>query len=702
MLKSFFKKEETLKGRLHAKVKDILKRSLEISHLIIPRRTLLTSEKFFIDMVTDYIIWLYSQKERDLLSVKSDINADNLGFLYRNPLSPNIIAKCFNADFISPDLEKVWENMEIQTDDFPTFLRDLDKSFDSLDDTISSKIKDEAYYLFQLSQYQYVKLDFVIMDSFFILQGDDVEYVYTTKENLDLSVIRAFSFYIKDSESYKIIVLSNYIFSKYKAEIEKYKNSRVSWLWQIKNPYLRTYLCNSMTNLEFGDLNITYFYWDESNPDKVNASVRYKSHYRMFNFNNIYDFDLNLLDGDIITLGWRLSWVVTVTNVKVGRFTYRVLILRKSWTYFLNFRKVEGIPYEVEDLEERSWVPVRKYLIPEDNSNPMVWFDVNREMKHFDIDFPLGYQQEDVDMIFSKLVSSTKWTFWLNWKTNSWKSTSLKNILKEYYEYERSKWINKNILMIENPIEWFDYYLKQVEVDDEDIEDYKSIIMWVKRADLDMCIFGELRTFDVFGVFNEISASMPVVSTFHVWTAEAFLSMLKYYSDKSELNWKDVFWMVNASIVQMPLTTEQAVQSECLFYKPEEKDELLHFIYSRFRLNNEELIEQEKQFKELLTGLVDKMFRKWKYPLKEFTSKAKPVLYYEILTGDMLSMFLAKEETEFGKIYRYLGYTNNMLYKTFLEFIEWRVTFEQVKMDDYSFDVRLETLRQLSIYLDKI
>ena len=227
MLKSFFKKEETLKGRLHAKVKDILKRSLEISHLIIPRRTLLTSEKFFIDMVTDYIIWLYSQKERDLLLVKSDINADNLGFLYRNPLSPNIIAKCFNADFISPDLEKVWENMEIQTDDFPTFLRDLDKSFDSLDDTISSKIKDEAYYLFQLSQYQYVKLDFVIMDSFFILQGDDVEYVYTTKENLDLSVIRAFSFYIKDSESYKIIVLSNYIFSKYKAEIEKYKNSRV-------------------------------------------------------------------------------------------------------------------------------------------------------------------------------------------------------------------------------------------------------------------------------------------------------------------------------------------------------------------------------------------------------------------------------------------------------------------------------------------
>jgi len=31
-----------------------------------------------------------------------------------------------------------------------------------------------------------------------------------------------------------------------------------------------------MTNYDFGDLNITYFYADPLNPHKINASVRHK------------------------------------------------------------------------------------------------------------------------------------------------------------------------------------------------------------------------------------------------------------------------------------------------------------------------------------------------------------------------------------------------------------------------------------------
>ena len=695
------KKPQTLREKLYESLTQLLKENMKINYMILPRRTLRTSEKFFVDIYARYILDLYSWSDEDLLNLKANINANKTKFIFSKELSEEILLKCFNVQFVSFEFEKFWENnVEDEDKEFDTLMDYIKKKYESFNTKITEKIKGEAEYLYRL--WDYKRTEFYLKDTFILIKDNEYYYIYTTRMNLTLGNIRTFSFFVNWKKNYKVLVLSNEFFSKKKKEIEDYRNTRVYGLSELKNPFLLTYLCNNMTNLDFGDLNITYFYGDEMNPHKINASIRHKRKYKMINYEDITDFDLNELDGDIITLGGKLSWVVTVTNVKVGRFTYRVLIIRKNWIYFLNFRKVEGIPYDIEELEEKSWVDVKDYIIPEDNSNKKVWFDVNRQLKHFDIDFPLGYQEQDVRMIFSKLVSATKWTFWINWKTNSWKSTSLKNILLKFYEYYRKQGENKNILMIENPIEWFDYYLKQVEVDDEDFEDYKSIIMWIKRADLDMCLFWELRTYDVFGIFNEVANSLPVISTFHVWTAESFLSMLEYYSNKADLNWKDVFGTVNTSIVQIPLPTEKAPWEECDYYTQEEKDDLLFEIFDRFRLNETDLTAEEQKMKELYTKLIEKMFQKWKTPLKSYTDKAKPQLYYEILTWDMLGLFLNKNEKEFSNIYKYLWYTNNILYKSFVAFIEWELTFDNVKIDEYSFDSRIATMEVLDSYLDSL
>lgn len=693
------KKEKTLKEKLTESIKEILKENMKINYMIVPRRTLQTSEKFFINIYTDFIINLYSWTDEELLNMKSYLNANKTNFIFSKELSEDILLKCFNVSFVGFEFEKFWENnVEDENKDFDSIMKDIKKRYESFNVAITDKIKNEAYYLYKFDDYK--RSEFYLKDTFVLIKDGEMYYIYTTRMDLNLANIRTFSFFVKWKKNYKVIVVSNEFFSKKKKEIEDYRNTRVYWLSEIKNPFLLTYLCNNMTNLDFWDLNITYFYADEMNPHKVNCSVRHKRKYKIINFENISDFDINVLDWDIITLGWKLSWVVTVTNVKVWRFTYRVLIVRKNWIYFLNFRKVEWIPYDIEELEDKSWVDVKEYIIDEENTNSKVWFDVNRQLKHFDIDFPLGYQEQDIDMVFSKLVSSTKWTFWINWKTNSWKSTSLKNILLKFYEFYRQKWENKNILMIENPIEWYDYYLKQIEVDDEDIEDYKAIIMWIKRADLDMCLFWELRTYDVFGVFNEVANSLPVVSTFHVWTAESFLSMLEYYSNKADLNWKDVFGAVNTSIVQIPLMTEKAPWEECIYYHPDEEEELLNEIFSRFRLNSDDLTEEEQEMKRLYWSLIKKAFKKWLTPLKSYSEKAKPQLYYEILTWDMLGLFLNKRESEFSNIYKYLWYSNNILYKSFVGFLEWYLTFDNVKIDEYSFESRIATLEKISEYLD--
>jgi type II secretory ATPase GspE/PulE/Tfp pilus assembly ATPase PilB-like protein len=61
------------------------------------------------------------------------------------------------------------------------------------------------------------------------------------------------------------------------------------------------------------------------------------------------------------------------------------------------------------------------------------------------------------------------------------------NALKYYIDYNVEHHSeNKNVLLIENPIEMFSSYLKQIQVDDEDIEDYKDILMALKRSDTDL------------------------------------------------------------------------------------------------------------------------------------------------------------------------------------------------------------------------
>jgi len=66
----------------------------------------------------------------------------------------------------------------------------------------------------------------------------------------------------------------------------------------------------------------------------------------------------------------------------------------------------------------------------------------------------------------------------------------------------------------------------------------------------------------------------------------------------------------------------------------------------------------------------------------------------------MLGLFLDDEQTNVAKIYDYLGYTNNILYKTFVEFIDGKMIFDNVKIDEYSHDVKMKTLTQIQKYLE--
>jgi len=688
----FFKKKNQLLISVKKDLIKIIKEDFEIKYMIVPKRTLKVSEKFLENELVKTTILKWWNNQDKLLSLNNYVNQKKIDFIYTTPFNNDLLIKCFSTQYISDSLWTIWSKIDIKWD----IISQLKRRFSVIWELTKvakwkkwNSFDEELQYLKTMINFKTKK--FIIKDIFFLIEDEWNQYIYITKEYLSLRNIRDVSYYVKNKKKYKFIILPENIFFSWKEVMDEYKAVRVKWFDQIVNPFLLTYLANNMTNMDFWDFNITYFYKDEDNPHKINVSIRYQGRYKFLKVKWINDFDLNQLDSDIITIWGKLAGTITVTDLKVGRFSYRCLIIRKNWIYYLNLRKTEGIPYSIDELKEKSWIDIEKYIIPKDNKNKDYYLDPNKESKHFDIDFPLTYAEEDVDLIFSKLSSASKWTFWICWKTNSWKSTSLKNILLKYYEHNRTRnKENRNIMMIENPIEWFDYYLKQIEVSDEDQEEYKDILMAIKRADLDLCVIWELRTYEVFGIVNEIANSLPLFSTFHVWTIEAFLSILKYYSDKWDLNFRDIFANVNTSIVQIPLPVENW---ERFFYNDFEIKTFKNHILWRFRLNrpDDDLTTEEFKLKSHLILLIDTMIEYWFYPLKQY-NEPKYELYYEILTWDMINIYLSKNEQAFWNIYKYVWWDNSILYKTLVDFVEWKMIFDYVKLDEYSFDIKIRTL----------
>jgi hypothetical protein len=47
-------------------------------------------------------------------------------------------------------------------------------------------------------------------------------------------------------------------------------------------------------------------------------------------------------------------------------------------------------------------------MLVDGEENKNVKLDIDYQLKHFDIDFPLGYSDEDTEVFFSKLISASK------------------------------------------------------------------------------------------------------------------------------------------------------------------------------------------------------------------------------------------------------------------------------------------------------
>ncbi|MEA3387196.1 MAG: hypothetical protein U9Q66_02165 [Patescibacteria group bacterium] len=94
-----------------------------------------------------------------------------------------------------------------------------------MDSKTLTKVKENIKLLYKLNNYQ--NTGFEVKESFVMIKEPEFQYCYTTRDNLFLANIKSFSYFIKNKKEYKIIVISEDLFTKYKGAMEHYKSNKI-------------------------------------------------------------------------------------------------------------------------------------------------------------------------------------------------------------------------------------------------------------------------------------------------------------------------------------------------------------------------------------------------------------------------------------------------------------------------------------------
>jgi len=699
----FWSKNQNENKNLKKDINKFFTDSFNFDYLVLSKRLLKVNEDLFIKKLTEFFYKHYvSTTNTERINVNLTLELMNKFFFHQIELS--FLELYFKITYISEYdfnwIDEMYENNTIEEQK----KNNNDNKFKKVD-------------IFINTLFNYKTYDIEMWNRFFIINNNWTFFIFIPERHLDLNTLREISFKIE--KKYEICVLDHHVYNQEKAKIQDYLDKKITWLDNIINPYLKYYFINSLINKDVWDFNLTYFFWKRN--VHINTSMRYKWKYRLLEIEWEDDLDVNYIEADIISLNGWLSWVISYTKINLWNAEYRVLIIRKDELYYLNIRPFSSWLYRKEteeetinDILDRSNFNIEPFIFNfgKFKNNIFIsnnWFaklNYKKELNHANINFPLAYSQKNIDVFLKKLiVPKTSWFFFINWPVWSWKSVSLMNFLKYYYDYSvKNSFENKNVLILENPVEMFSSYLKQIQVDDEDFDDYKEILLAIKRADTDLVSIWELRNFSLFWIINEIAMSQPVITTFHVSNIQSFLELIIDYSKKSWLVYQNVFWRINVSICQLLLDIENIEWLDNIkdyFYKKSEKKEL----YEEFSIKLSLYKEWDKgnELKKIIIEFINFLWKIEKYPLKISPWNTYKKVIEESISSDDIMNFLEdwNNEHSLSKIYNYTWYDNTILYKTLRLFVEWKMILTNIKFEEISLNNKIAIFNKLLIDLKK-
>jgi len=248
----------------------------------------------------------------------------------------------------------------------------------------------------------------------------------------------------------------------------------------------------------------------------------------MFTFNELENFIT-----DMFTL-WATIWDTAVEDLgfSIGWVEQRTNIMRDGDRVSISIRKTEHIDTTYEGLKQPEVEEKLKNLFglyPTVKKIPSPSPDVTLEM---------SYSKEDVELM-KAYAEQDRWIFLIIWKTRSWKSTSIRNLLDYIFDSSLDKGKVVKILTFEDPIESQNLNYNQIQVKSNP-EAFQQMIKWVKRQDPDLLLIWEIRDATTLLQTNELANMMSTFSTMHITNPLDGLFTLKWYAVQNNIDLMDI------------------------------------------------------------------------------------------------------------------------------------------------------------------
>lgn len=156
----------------------------------------------------------------------------------------------------------------------------------------------------------------------------------------------------------------------------------------------------------------------------------------------------------------------------------------------------------------------------------------------------LFYEQEDYDFL-KEFMQRMQGLILFTGPTGSGKTTLMYRLIDEVI---REK--NRQVISIEDPIEYDLDGMIQVEINEKASMDYAPLLKGVLRCDPDVIMFGEIRDANIASQLLKASLSGHLVlSTFHSKSAVSTLSRLKDYGLYTEELMQSISLIINQRII---------------------------------------------------------------------------------------------------------------------------------------------------------
>ena len=244
---------------------------------------------------------------------------------------------------------------------------------------------------------------------------------------------------------------------------------------------------------------------------------------------------------DLRILWVELNWLTTLRDINLANWIrFRISIILRNDSFAVSIRKM-GEWFENQDFIKNFWFWEELVLKQEDLKLIKVQEkeerleEINNAWKKnafFPLESFLNYK-EDIQKV-KDLYFQTNWAVIVSWTTWHWKSSLLKTLTIDYFNYYfENKNIRKKVLFFEAPIEHLFRDFSQISYNVEKPEQLNDLIISSKTQNPQITVIWETKDPTTMAQLYDLVWLTEAFTTLHKWSV---LDVIQYLNEVAKAN----------------------------------------------------------------------------------------------------------------------------------------------------------------------